>query len=485
MIKRSMLFVAAVLMTASSFAQGSFTVKRPLSGATVRETVPIRIPLDAIPQTGFVGVWVNGVFLEAVAPIAGVNVFGNDFVYKLDTKARKIRDGKMDIELVLYADAGRSNRVLNKTSLSLTLDNFSSIRIPANGLKLRYSLKPNMEYTYRLNIKQSLSLASDTDIRLNRENPLQTSGETLRYKIAVVSQDWAKDLKVGTLLLQPLTEKGKDYSWLTLSGQTERKKYYDYMMHPIYMRVDDMGREKWGGAPFYLPFEGSAGDVNRLDLFGVFPLPILPARGLKMSAPTFAGTVQSGILDLEKLREQRRFTQTSPAKGVFEGVEWERGLRCAKIRNSISVGTKSTGMQDYEERYWFALDLGMVIRLDRTTTRIIEQRATQQAGGGAGAGGGGGGPRRGASGGGGAGAGSAASGAAEFFAPQPWTGDLEVIMDPAFTLFQGRRGGGGAGGSSATRGGGGAPSGTAGGGTGTRGRTQNIRLRTVVSLEME
>lgn len=105
------ILVSAALMALAglSLAQSSFTIRRPLDGATVRETVDVRIPKRSIPAgAGFVGIWVNGRFLEAVAPFEGANTSGEDFVYKLNTKDRRLPDGQMTIEAVLYANRAPS-----------------------------------------------------------------------------------------------------------------------------------------------------------------------------------------------------------------------------------------------------------------------------------------------------------------------------------------------------------------------------------------
>ena len=96
-MKKFVAVAFALLAAGAALAQGTFTIRRPVEGSTVREIVTLRIPKNSIPEGGYLGILVNGKFLEAVAP----SVDGNDYIYKLDTKRRGIADGTVNIEAVL------------------------------------------------------------------------------------------------------------------------------------------------------------------------------------------------------------------------------------------------------------------------------------------------------------------------------------------------------------------------------------------------
>ncbi len=58
-----------------------FTLRQPLNNATVRETVPIRVPRNLLSQAGYASITIDGQFRGAQAiPDRG------DVVYQWDTK---------------------------------------------------------------------------------------------------------------------------------------------------------------------------------------------------------------------------------------------------------------------------------------------------------------------------------------------------------------------------------------------------------------
>lgn len=386
-MNRFLLTSSLLALAGMALAQGAFTIRRPVEGAKVRETVQIRIPVDSIPGgVGYVGFWVNGRFLEAVAPTSQTTQ-GRDFVYELNTKDRKIPDGRMTVEAVLYAADARFTRRLNKTQVTLTLDNSASIKIPAEGLKLRYKMVPNSEFVYSVKTMLTRSNLTQEQFLLDPDlTQLQQEGESLRYRYVWMNREQTKTGLEGLVMAQPMTDKGKDYAFLTTSGSEGPKKYFDYHMSPIYFRVTSTGREIWGASPFFTPSEGSIGEPSTFNLYGNFPLPILPTNGVKPNSVAWPGSIASGVLDLGKLYTQDAFTAVNPGRGVLLGIEFERGRPCARYRVELAQGNDLIGIQSLRQDVWFALDLGMPIRVElRSTSRV---RVSEAVGGGAGAGGG-------------------------------------------------------------------------------------------------
>ncbi len=392
-MKRMIALAMVTALVGSALAQGTFTIRRPADGSRVRETVAVRIPRNSIPATGYLGIVVNGRFLEAVRP----PVEGEDYVYRLDTKARRLPDGPMTIEVILYLGSDTRPTVLNRSSVQVTLDNSASIRIPENGLSLRYRFSPGREDVYRMSLQSTLATVSQAQAALgSRPFELVLEEENLRYLVAHANRYSNGD---GLLRLQPLPEKGKDYAMLTASGDTEPRKYMDYEMAPIFMRVSSTGREIFSSLPPYFPNEGTSGDFSRLDLFGLFPLPVLPSRGVRPGTP-WQAPFQQVNLDLDNRLERERFTTALPARATLEAVEWEMGMPCAKVRVQLQLGSadlrsaNATNTPDGElqsirldEVYWFALDRGIMVRKE---SNIITEQIVQanQVGGGFGSGGG-------------------------------------------------------------------------------------------------
>lgn len=399
------LFAFAVLSATVGWAhaQAGFTIRRPLDGSVVRETFEVRIPRSSVPPSGFVGILINDKFTEAVAPIQGVNLDSRDLIYRLDTKGKKLKDGPLKIEAVLYATNSDNRQIsLARSSVNVTVDNYSSIRIPSGGVQLRYNMTPMREYDYRVELSVKQSSLTDVQRQMNRETNLGEQTQRFRYRYTVMqSEPKPGGGKKGIVRLQPLPEKGKDYAILALEGESEPKRYFDYMMQPIYLRIDDTGREIWGGVPFFAGMEGTnMSDPDPTNLYGLFPMPLLPQRGVAPGGAPFGTGVNTGTLDLENLMKNNRLLTVVPTRGRLVGLEFERGVRCALIENTLSAGSDATGgVQELREQYWFAMDLGAVIKLQRTytTTQRIREQATGGGGSGSGpsaAGNGGGAPNR-------------------------------------------------------------------------------------------
>lgn len=381
--------VFGICLVGASLAQGTFTIRRPASDSIVRETVTIRIPKNSIPSSGYVGFWVNGKFLEASVP----DVDGADYVYKLDTKKFKIPDGKMTIEAVLYVDYQEAPKIVNRSSVEVILDNASSIKVPPDGFKLRYKFTPGTELVYDAEFRTVVSTISESEMkRGGRPAELPLDAEKFRMLYSVESASATAALIRMTAMPNP----GKDYVRLTLAGDTEAKKYPSASLAPIYMKVTNTGREVFGSAPIYVPLLGTSGEGDPENLFADFPLPVLPQKAVK-PGETWPGTFNNGSIDTEKLFETDKFTIAFPARGVLEGIEWQNGVPCAKIRNTIAVGTSSPEGKklqalgrafaddkiELDEFVWFALDRGIAVKIERNVR--IDRKVESGAGGGMGA----------------------------------------------------------------------------------------------------
>ncbi len=369
----------------------TFTIRRPANGAKVRETVAIRIPNKSIPDAGYIGVYVNGKFLEAVLP----PVEGDDYVYRLDTKARGIADGPTTIEVVLFQDQAERPRIINRSSITVTVDNHTGIQLPEDGVRLRYKFTPGKEIVYQVQERTTLSYVSQALAQIGargREVPLDI--ERFRLMYAIDNAYNTASGREGLIRIQPLPDKGKDYAIITTDGATEAKRYFSHEMHPVYMRITDTGREVFSQAPNYWPMEGTSGDSYRSDLYAFMALPILPASAVLPGDPFPAATPVSAI-PLDKKNEVDDYFTAIDARGTFEGVEWQSGIPCAKLRTIVAQGAEDLkGMENVnqiegetqrvsmEQVIWFALDRGLVVRSEL----IQSQEALVTIGGGTGGG---------------------------------------------------------------------------------------------------
>jgi len=478
-----------MVILGSAWAQ-PFTIRRPADGSTVREVVTVRIPKNSIPDGGYVGFWINGKFLEAVLP----DVEGSDYVWKLDTKKNQLADGDLAIEAVLYVDFEEAPKEVNRTSVKVTLDNSRSIPVPKNGFVFRYNLTPGLMYVYNVEARSSVSTLSQTQNQLGgRAAELPLSAEKFRMLYAVESSSKnASGGREALMRIQPLPRKGKDSVYLAITEDPEPKKYMDFEMAPLYMRMADTGREISTTWPAYIPMEGSTGDAAGLDLVASIPWPILPAKAV-MPGGTFPGVFQNSVLDPEKRLETNRFFANFPAQGKLESIEWEGGIPCAKLKKTISIGTESAEGRalaaagrafaddkiTLDETVWFALDRKIPIKIVRDIT--IDRKAENSAGPAAGAGAGpaaGGGGARGGRGGGmmgpPGGRGGRGGGSQEDDAIAPQRGGGGGMMGPS----RGQAGGGG--GAQ-----GGRPNNGGARGGGARGGAQFVRIRHQFMIVLE
>lgn len=379
-MKRLLGSVLFALAAQAVLAQAPFTIVRPADGSKVKEVVRILFPKNSIPQTGYVGIYVNGKLLEATVP---QKVDGNYLVYELDTKARKIKDGTITVKAVLFADTGARATVVDSSSITVDVTNTSSIKVPDGGISLRYRFAPGSQYVYSLENRVVQQSITEAQARAGgRPATLPVDSEKFNLLYAV---DNAYGNGDGLVRIQALPKTGKDYLTYTDPEDGEIKKFYDYMMQSVYMRIDSTGREIFTAIPTYFPLEGSPGESWREDLIALFPLPTFPSKAVKPGS-SWAGAFQFGRLDnLEQKDEVKSMVSRLDSRGEFLGVEWEMGRPCAKIRNSLEIGMGSTpaakammerlsgvsGMK-IEETIWFALDKRVPIKMVRE--QIIDRK---------------------------------------------------------------------------------------------------------------
>lgn len=388
----------ALTICASAMAQGTFTIRRPVDGSKVKEVIKVRIPKNSIPDGGYVGIYLDGKFLEAVMP----DVDGEDYVYQLDSQAKDIADGEHTIEAVLFVDFSQRPRIVNRTSVKVVVENKSSIKMPEKGFSLRYNFTPGKEHRYMMTQKQTISMISQAMAQVGgRAAERSLEVEKFRMMYAVDNAyNVGNGRKEGLVRIQPLPDKGRDFAYITVAGETEPKKYYDYEMAPVYMRVTDTGREKFSGMPSYFPLEGTSGDASTTDLLLLLPLPVLPTQPVKPGS-VWQDTFLLGSLKLDDRFEVDKYTQGLPARGEFVGLEWRNGIPCAKLKTTIAVGAKDLknvkGLNQVDGDAvklelnlitWFALDRGKIIRMEEN---IIQEALVDPGSGGGGPSSGGGG----------------------------------------------------------------------------------------------
>lgn len=364
----------------------SFTIRRPTEGSKVREVVAIRIPKGSIPEGSYIGIIVNGKFLEAVLP----PVEDEDYVYSLDTKANRIPDGDLDLEAVLYMDFNNRAEIVNRTSVRVKLDNYTSIKIPDDGVRLRYKFKPGQEFVYRNSITMSAGTISQAQQALgSRIGELPVATEELRLLYGVENIYPSEDGNDALIRMQPMPTKGKNYAMLTTIGDAGAKKFWDFEMASTYMRITATGREVWGTAAPYFPMGGTSGQAATTDLFALIPLPVLPSKSL-YPGDTWQAQHLLSSLDLDTIYGAEKLTTPLASRGTFIGVEWERGIPCAKFSVAVDAGPREIANAanlnnqpgaaqkvSLNGTVWFSLDKGIIVKSDLV---ILQESAIEVAG---------------------------------------------------------------------------------------------------------
>lgn len=393
-MKRLILTLVSLAVAGMALAQSPFTIVRPADGSKVREDVHLLFPKGSIPDGGYVGIWVNGQFIEAVVPTEGQKFMD----YTLHTKALELPDGPTTIEAVLYVDFEEKPRILDRSSIQVTLANKANIPVPDEGFLLRYKWHPGEAIVYNWDSDISVSNISEAQAKLGghaAETSIQNQSARVVYN---VDNTYPTQQGLDALLrIQLEPPAGKTSATLATLSSPFPKLFYARDFSEVYSRVHDTGSEVYGQIPPFFSNFGINGSAPDNPLYALIPLPVLPTGRVRpgdiwntrfqLGAPSDVGRVNLLDSTVEKI----------PARGEFVGLEWEMGSPCAKLHRTISVGTGGAGegankiksnAEAVDETCWFALDRGEIIKIVRTLTvdRKVEaaQTAPSNAPGGAG-----------------------------------------------------------------------------------------------------
>lgn len=365
-----------VLVTGAAFAQAPFTIVRPVDGSKVRETVKILIPKNSVPPGGYIGIFIGGKFVEATTP--ALDKTKKFYEYDLDTKGRKIEDGKVSLEAVLYADYENQPRIVNRSSVEVTVQNSAESNIPESGIYLRYKWAPGTQAIYDYSIR---SIIDTGDSKANAEGEHANEVASDPYSVRVLySTETRYGNGDGLVRSQLVPEKGKDYGIFLVNGSPDPVKLYDVDMHSVYQRLTPTGLEVFGSIPISFPFEGTAGE-SYTSLLSVHPLPTLPTKKVRPGS-SWSARFQRGAIDLNNMATINTLVSHYIARGEFKDVEWEMGHPCARIENSIESAQESVESKKLKEKnadftgdkvavketVWFALDKQVVLKVIRTST---------------------------------------------------------------------------------------------------------------------
>lgn len=387
------------MTAAAAFAQAPFTIVKPAEGAKVRETVPITMPRNSVPEGSFIGITIDGKFLEAVVPQP--NAAKTHLVYWLDTKKMGIADGWHQMGVTLFSNVNGRNQAVDQSEVRVHVGNHAGINVPDNGLAIRYKFNIGSQWTYNVTVGMDLSTLSEAQNKLGgRAAQLPFAEEKWRFLFAI------DDVRNGLGLVrsQFLPYKGKDYVVITTSADDQPAQHFQKDFAPLYRLLKTTGAEVYADIPQYYEIAGTGTSDLKTSLIGFMSLPILPTEKLEVGESWQAAIdlTDSSILDV---RRTGSAASRIPARGTFEAVEWERGEPCAKLRYELeqAVGNRTSKELEMagrefkdndrlriEQLVWVSLRSGKLVRQD-----MVVEADTKVAIAGAGSGGaaGGGGSR--------------------------------------------------------------------------------------------
>ncbi len=164
----------------------SFTLKQPLNNATVRETVPIRVPRNELDQSAYATVTIDGAFRAApAAPEEGDKIFSWDTKNPFTTpdkpdQEQTTPDGSHTVVVDLYDHD--SNLIAEATSTVKVANKISSL---PDGVHLMYKWRPNETISYNRHVDvvqtdggQKTKIQS-ADVKLDRSVEDISNGEIL------------------------------------------------------------------------------------------------------------------------------------------------------------------------------------------------------------------------------------------------------------------------------------------------------------------
>lgn len=353
MVALALLMVLTFGALGALHAQTQVKIARPLDGATVRETVRIIVPASSVPAGGYVSLSIDGRRRSALAK----ETESDTFVYEWDTKAldpdanlpmseRQPREGSRKIAVQAYDAAAK--KFGDPAEISVIVKNKAPELMPASGLLLRYARKIGATSRVRFFTETNLR-----DISGARELAA-TIGQSIEAIDFIVAQSVEDIRPDGTALIRQKLDSAVK---IGSAGRMMPVSKENFKAKAAYRIEDGCGRTQG--------FIESRAQGEKL----VVELPNLPVQRVRIG---------DQWADVDNVFQEwtSGSNMSMNCSSTLEGVEWEGGYPCAKIKTVFS-GTKklpnSTILTDAvpikgERVTYFAFQVGKVISSETTVT---------------------------------------------------------------------------------------------------------------------
>lgn len=317
----------ATAVAAPTLAQNTapFSIRFPPDGATVREKVPVRVPLASIPEGAYVAFSIDGQFRVALAPTeeqrakAGAGamfewVWDTKEVVKIQQSNREEApaDGQHRISATLFlprtGPAGGAT-VAETSEVTVTLAN--KITTDPGPLTLRYRYEDGSNRTYRR--VGTTAIVGGVTQGLMATGDVELIGQNSELLLAVEDVYPTGNAIVRNRLTRLAVKQ---------SGQ-EVVYPQEYLPKSIYQELDPLG------FVHYPPQDRPSGDVfwqMGIPVSATLDLPILP-RGQVRVGDTW--DTPNVVLDIPGTAPEKQPRVT--VKSTLEGLEWEGNHQTAKI----------------------------------------------------------------------------------------------------------------------------------------------------------
>ncbi len=360
-------------MTARTSAQNTapFSIRFPPDGATVREKVPIRVPLASIPDGAYVAFSIDGQFRVALAPTDEQRTKaepGAMFEYIWDTKER-VRvlgtnrveapsDGPHKISAVLYVPksgpAGGATAA-ETSEVNVTLAN--KIATDPGPIALRYRYEDGSNRTYNRSgttvivggVTQGLTATGDVEL-VGQNSDLLLAVEDVYQNGNAIVRNRLTRLAV------------KQYGQEVVYPQ-------EYLPKSIYQELDPLG------IVHYPPQERLATDAfyeAGIPVSTTLDLPILPRHEVRVGDTWDTPGV---VLDIPGTSPDKQPKVT--VKSTLEGLEWEGNHQTAKIVQTYNGALKEKSLVfgnmlienptvDFKRVIYLSYRSGTLVKIERT-----------------------------------------------------------------------------------------------------------------------
>lgn len=299
-------------LSVSAFGQGMMRIARPMDGATVREVVNVLVPASAVPEGGFITCIVDGRYQCATGDLSED---GRYYVYRWDTKAVEVspetgeikgrpKDGKHVIIVQAYGLDGKKTG--QAAQVTVYVKNDASADMPSSGLKLRYKSVPGSASRYHFKYLENIkSVEGATGLA-------KAIGDSVEGAEGVVTRSIEDKVYGDSVLVRQ--KLSKDLSFYYAGTQIPQPN--------LLIKSEYHVEDSTGHVTYVMP-SSSPGVPIGVDM------PILPSKAVKIGD---SWVEPMKVFKYALTGESAKLNATS----TLEGLEWEGGEPCAKIKTQFS-----------------------------------------------------------------------------------------------------------------------------------------------------